>query len=128
MLAQDVKSNTVVSYGGTTATLIRGNLGGSEKFLLCWKTAPINENLNINPWNINDIPSWKPIFPTQFQYGWAILGSDEVSIIETTLAKPTGMYCASKYCNEFNPYAAPNQPDGKTYYCYTCKSKPSWAR
>lgn len=35
----------------------------------------------------------------------------------------SGMNCGDKYCNTYNHYAVPNQPDGKTYLCYSCRQR-----
>ncbi len=32
-----------------------------------------------------------------------------------------GMSCAVRSCGEFNAYGVPNQADGKTYICYSCR-------
>lgn len=39
-----------------------------------------------------------------------------------------GMKCAGRHCGTFNEYAAPNQPDGKTFLCYSCREKPECLR
>lgn len=39
-----------------------------------------------------------------------------------------GMNCSGKYCHEFNLYAQPNQPDGNTFLCYSCRGIPACLR
>lgn len=38
--------------------------------------------------------------------------------------KQSGMSCVQ--CREFNDYAEPNQPDGKTHVCYSCRESYKW--
>jgi len=44
--------------------------------------------------------------------------------VGTGLDSTSGMYCTGKHCkgyNEFVLYAAPNQPDGKSFHCRRCR-------
>lgn len=53
------------------------------------------------------LPEWKPDTRT---------GTIPVS------AK-AGMTCANKFCNAYCGMAEPNQPDGKTFICYSCRTQ-----
>ncbi len=48
-------------------------------------------------------------------------------LVPDTLRNPmpadnAGAACAR--CDEFNDYAQPNQPDGKTFLCFQCRKDP----
>jgi hypothetical protein len=41
--------------------------------------------------------------------------------------RPVGMQCQGRHCGEFNPWAAPNMPDGR-YLCFSCRARPAYLR
>lgn len=107
--------------------------------LLAWKN---NEQYPKGAWKYkNTLPLYQS-WMAGYDYGW---WADDVSeivaifpntttqsiitaTIDTTMpVKSAGMRCAAKHCNEFNPYAEPNQPDGK-FICFSCRSIPSCMR
>jgi hypothetical protein len=136
MRAKDVKSGTTVKWSSASvdnpAQTLIGDLfhlvnpnSGEDTTVLLYFGKP---NTYCH-WPINDNPKWRKIIPAKYKYAWCLNWDTEVEVVAgQSFVSSLGMHCASKFCNEFNKYAAPNQPDGKTYYCYTCKSKPSWAR
>ena len=88
--------------------------------LLGWKSPPLlGDYWGVQPYD-HDILS---LMKADYTYGWWFDKDDEVQLALTAsqpVAKVwSGMACAR--CLAYNDYAQPNQPDGKTHICYSCR-------
>ncbi len=66
-----------------------------------------------------------------YPYGYWLEHNHQVEIVDAKNTSPTvsgGMSCAGRFCGEYNNYAVPNQADGKTFLCHSCRSKPACLR
>lgn len=120
---------------GTTKTVIgtvittdnqelQRSYGSSPSSLFGWK-----DDTEVRPstaWTRGNPISGKYL-PQDYKYGlWVPHNYKAMRIIKasTLVATPItkgGMKCAVGSCGEYNEYAAPNQPDGRTYICYSCR-------
>jgi hypothetical protein len=120
--AIDCINGVQVMWNGESAT-IYSHKNGDKYF--AWEKAPTKHS---NFWEV--MTHGMEGFPSKWIYAWSI-STERCTIISNASVSPVksiGMHCANKLCNEYNDYGQPNQPDKKTYYCYSCKNLPAWKR
>lgn len=121
MLAKDVSlGSTITSVEGGVpdpGVVIFKKYNG--EIIIGWKIMPPS----FTAWNLNQ-SSYPVKYNDGYRFGWRISGNTNIELVCATTDTPAhigGMNCAIPACNTYNEYAAPNQSDGKTYMCYSCR-------
>lgn len=101
------------------ATLIRLKDSSSDA-IVGWKNSQSEIGWDISLPIIEDIsPRFK-----DYQYGWYVEPHVVVDLItqaEVCTIQSYGERCAITTCGTFCQYAIPNQKDGKSFVCFSCR-------
>lgn len=114
-------------YGGSTATIVAIDHNDKRHpYVVGWKSLEdyLPQSLTSN--NPRSLGNCSIIanYETEFVSStWVACDA-----IVTKVSPRRGMKCAGKHCGVYNEWAEPNQPDGKTFYCYPCMQRPSYMR
>lgn len=116
------KTNTNAIAGYQATVLVIDHKDDHQTYLVGWKKE-------------EDYPTWCAKTVVFGSHCAVIASYDDyhasVWVVNTSLIelpKSAGMKCSGKYCGVFSDFAEPNQSDGTTFLCFSCRQRPACMR